>query len=232
MSPRGRRSSPTTQLVEYLNRSDNWCNLKDLPTLAKSRLRRAQNSVKRSKDNNDLLEFIGDRVVNLACSLIVDKVKESSDHHMFVGRVLSNNDTLGRIAYQLDLHKSAHLDQRDDFEVTEWNPRHAISPPKALADLFESYAGAVYEEHGWERVMDWLKQIFTPLLKPATEDFNRRSDAGCNFSDSWQSVDQELQDYQERILDYLQFKSKFLTEAARSALDALPASSLQLIFRW
>ena len=83
MSPRGRRSSPTTQLVEYLNWSDNWRDLKDLPTLAKARLRPAQNSVKRSKDNNDLLEFIGDRVVNLACSLIVDKVKESSDHHRF-----------------------------------------------------------------------------------------------------------------------------------------------------
>ena len=147
----------------------------------------------------------------------------------FVGRVLSNNDTLGRIAYQLDLHKDAHLDQRDEFDVAEWSPRHTISPPKALADLFESYAGAVYEEHGWERVMDWLKQIFTPLLKPATEDFDRRSDTGRKFFDSWQSADQELQDYQERILDYLEFKSKFLTEAAQSTLDALPAST-QFIF--
>ena len=38
MSPRGRRSSPTTQLVEYLNYSDNWRDLNPLrPATSKNR---------------------------------------------------------------------------------------------------------------------------------------------------------------------------------------------------
>ncbi|KAF8241030.1 hypothetical protein L208DRAFT_1463488 [Tricholoma matsutake] len=62
-----------------------------------------------------LLEFIGDRVVNLPCALMVE-VKYSS-HQMWVGRVISNNDTLGRLAYQLQLHEQARLDLHDLFQV-------------------------------------------------------------------------------------------------------------------
>lgn len=44
--------------------------------------RQATNSVKNSKDNNDLLEFIGDRAVNLACALLVDKEKVCPDQQI------------------------------------------------------------------------------------------------------------------------------------------------------
>jgi hypothetical protein len=91
---RPRHSAPN--LVMYLDCQDNWLS-PVLPSLSDdSRLIRARNSKKDTQDNNDLLEFIGDRVVNLACALMVEKVKYSSDHQMVRGlSVFSvNNVTL------------------------------------------------------------------------------------------------------------------------------------------
>jgi hypothetical protein len=79
---RPRRSRPNSALVTYLDYRNNWCS-PSLPILCDdTRLRRARNSKKAAQDNNDLLEFIGDRVVNLACALMVEKVKYSADHQM------------------------------------------------------------------------------------------------------------------------------------------------------
>ena len=76
------RRSKSSVLVNYLDCRDNWRSF-NLPNLSDdTRLRRARNSKKDTQDNNDLLEFIGDRVVNLACALMVEKVKYSSDHQM------------------------------------------------------------------------------------------------------------------------------------------------------
>jgi hypothetical protein len=88
---RPRHSAPN--LVMYLDCQDNWLSLV-LPSLSDdSRLIRARNSKKDTQDNNDLLEFIGDRVVNLACALMVEKVKYSSDHQMVRGlSVFSGNN--------------------------------------------------------------------------------------------------------------------------------------------
>lgn len=77
--PQPRRPSPHTSLVRYLGEDENWSNPleRDLcppiedPTL----LYMARNSVRGSKNNNDGLEFVGDRVTNLACDLFVDRVK-------------------------------------------------------------------------------------------------------------------------------------------------------------
>lgn len=54
---------------------------KDVPRLNESLLKRARNCVPRSEENNDLLEFIGDRAVNLICAILVEDVKLSKAHH-------------------------------------------------------------------------------------------------------------------------------------------------------
>jgi len=74
-----RRSSPDTNLVRYLDEDENWsdfverslCPPIEDPTL----LHMARNSVRGTANNNDGLEFVGDRVTNLACDLMVDKDK-------------------------------------------------------------------------------------------------------------------------------------------------------------
>ena len=73
------RSSPHTSLVRYLSEDKNWGNPLErglCPPIEDSTLLcMARNTVRGSKNNNDGLEFVGDRVTNLACDLLVDRVK-------------------------------------------------------------------------------------------------------------------------------------------------------------
>lgn len=70
-----------THLQDFLNMHKNRPNIHDVPPLNDQLLKRARNCVPHSLDNNDLLEFIGDRAVNLASALLVEKVKLSKSHH-------------------------------------------------------------------------------------------------------------------------------------------------------
>jgi len=248
------RPSPTTALVVYLDDGSNWKMDKVINTpiiSCQKRLRKARNSVKRSVSNNDVLEFVGDRVNNLACSLMVNKVKISSEHHKVshfltsalmsfrrhssdsqaVGRVLCNNDTLGRIAYQTILHAEAIFGFHDKKRVKDWRPEDDVVPPKALADIFEAYVGAVYEEHGWDIVYGWLQTLYQPLIKIATEDFLAKTllPIPDNGSKSIDDMPRELVVYQARVWDYLYFKRSFLTEHGVISVDALPPST-QFLF--
>lgn len=145
-----------------------------------------------------------------------------------MGRALCNNDTVGRLAYQCGLHKKAIFNYHDDNEVKSWDPRHSLAPPKALADLFEAYVGALYEEHGWDTVMAWLAALYKPLVEVATEDFLQRSSDPARplpESKSTELLPAEVFIYQARLLDYLNFKGPTLVESGQVALDALPPAT-------
>jgi hypothetical protein len=175
---------------------------------------------------------------------MVEKVKYSSDHQMvcclfvtwilfvivfpflkWVGRVISNNDTLGRLAYQLELNEHARLDLLDTIQVNDWNPQCCDSPPKPLADLFEAFTGAVYEEKGWNVTFQWLENLYKPLITAATEDFHN---SAPNIPPHWHAPPMVPEDSycQEMLLDYLSHKGEFLASSAQEALDALPLSSI------
>lgn len=78
------------------------------------------------------------------------------------------------MAFQLGLDRKAHLDDTDLKSIIDFSPRYSISPPKALADLFEAYVGGVYEEYGWNITKDWLEILLKPLVEQATEDYIER----------------------------------------------------------
>jgi len=93
--PRSSRPSPHTSLVRYLDEDENWSNPSERglcppiedPTL----LCMARNSVRGSKNNNDGLEFVGDRVTNLACDLLVDRVNTTDLQYRVCQQVLLCN---------------------------------------------------------------------------------------------------------------------------------------------
>jgi hypothetical protein len=144
-----------------------------------------------------------------------------------VGRALCNNDTIGRLAYQYGLHEKAIFNYHDDIEVKNWHPRYNFAPPKALADLFEAYVGALYEEQGWDTVMTWLIALYKPLVEVATEDFKRNNDSARSSpeSKSFDPLLAEVVVFQERLLDYLSFKGSHLVDRGQEALDALPPAT-------
>lgn len=83
-----RHQKSLTALQHYFGLVSNRPRTKDVPKISEHVLSRARNSVRNSPGNNDLLEFIGDRCVNLAAALLVAKVRVSWKHHL-VGYVSS-----------------------------------------------------------------------------------------------------------------------------------------------
>lgn len=76
-----------TYLQDFLNQNKNRPSIRDIPSLNNRLLKRARNCIRFSVDNNDLLEFIGDRAVNLVTALLVEKVKLSKSHHTVRNRL-------------------------------------------------------------------------------------------------------------------------------------------------
>ncbi len=119
------------------------------------------------------------------------------------------------------------LDVADGEDVDNWSPQQNRSPPKVLADLFEAYAGAVYEEHGWDVTTAWLANLFAPLIGRATEDYlKQRTQITFLHRDFYVSHDLlDNLELQEKLHDYLEFRAgKFVTMAA-PALSVLPQST-------
>lgn len=54
---------------------------RDIPILSKALRAQATNCIRFSAENNDLLEFLGDRLVNLITALLVEEVKIDKCHH-------------------------------------------------------------------------------------------------------------------------------------------------------
>lgn len=76
---------PTTTrlscLQDHLSLVSNRPRVRDIPTIDKDLRAIANNCVRFSPENNDLLEFLGDRLVNLVAALIVEEVKVDKCHH-------------------------------------------------------------------------------------------------------------------------------------------------------
>lgn len=70
-----------SNLQDHLSLTSNRPRPHEIPTLPKRLRAQATNCVRFSVKNNDLLEFLGDRLVNLVAALIVEEVKIDKCHH-------------------------------------------------------------------------------------------------------------------------------------------------------
>ncbi|KAG6856716.1 hypothetical protein H0H87_001505 [Tephrocybe sp. NHM501043] len=184
MPTRQRRAS----LVIYLNPPSITLSLPSLPFGA---LQNALNAQKHTPGNNDVLEFIGDHVVNLACALMASKINHSPAQQTLVARRLSNNDTLGRISHQIRLpqHACALLDPGDRRAAEAWARSQSGSPPKLFADIFESYTGALFLRHGWHYTHAWLRKVYAPIIAAAARDVFITTDVATS---RWSKSDDQL----------------------------------------
>lgn len=144
-------------------------------------------------------------------------------------RVVCNNDTFGRLAFCLHFERHAKFDDEDALEVDAWNPQSSKRAPKALADLFEAYAGAVYMQHGWKRVMHWLSLVFEPIIKVATHDYWYHNLPNYMCGDRFFGDNPMTPRLQDKFLDFLEYKRDFLVEKCSPAMEAL-ASDTRLVF--
>jgi hypothetical protein len=107
-----------------------------------------------------------------------------------------------------------------------------LSPPKVLADLFEAYAGAVYEENGWEFTKQWLSSIFTPLIGKANNDYLRNAKLLPRYPDKGTYITFE-RSYSTTIHvkfhEFLESGISKLVVMAEPVLSALP-KSIKFVF--
>ncbi|TCD68666.1 hypothetical protein EIP91_010188 [Steccherinum ochraceum] len=219
---------PLNHVQDYLNKSQSRLLLKDVPTLSPPLLKRARNCIVHSFNNNDLLEFIGDRAVNLFAAVLVDKMKLNKAHHSAVRSTVCNNDTLGRISFYLRFHHHAEFNKPDADQVDEWTPFSSDRPPKVLADLFEAYVGAVYVQHGWVKLQQWLEILFVPIVKAATGDYwlsiTPEQLLGTARSSRHKPSAAETR-AQGKLLDYVEYKRDVLKPGGHHIINSLPPST-------
>ena len=91
---------PLTCLQGRLYLVDYRAQTRNIPTLQDALLARTRNSIRHSPNNNDLLEYLGDRCVNLVIALFVDKVRLNRNHHMV--RDVSVFSVLGHKSISMD----------------------------------------------------------------------------------------------------------------------------------
>ncbi|KAG6907604.1 hypothetical protein DXG01_008222 [Tephrocybe rancida] len=198
-----------------------------LPSLPSEDLTNALNAQKYAPGNNDVLEFIGDRVVNLACALMASKINHSPAQQTLVARRLSKNDTLGRIAHQLRLpqHARARLDPGDRRAAEAWSRRQSGSPPKLFADLFESYTGALFLRHGWHYTHAWLRKVYAPIIAAAARDALTTTEVAPS---RWSAPDAQpwTKRTQWSFEDFMEERSLELKEATKAVMQALPKSEV------
>ncbi|EMD37057.1 hypothetical protein CERSUDRAFT_51627 [Gelatoporia subvermispora B] len=223
---KGASHRPLTGLQEYMNQIRLRPITRNAPRIEAPLRDIMKNSRRLTSDNNDVLEFIGDRAVNLVSALLVEKVKLSNANHQAVSKKICTNDTFGRLAFCLNFHKDAKFDECDAREVQDWNPFCGNAPPKVLADLFEAYAGAVYIQHGLPRLRRWLEDLLEPLILVATADHWLSASpesffgAPMQYKPPYDPVVETRR--QSMLLDYMEFKMNHLTRHGKPLKNALP----------
>ena len=142
--------------------------------------------------------------------------------------MICNNDTFGRISYYLELDRDAALSPQDREEVERWDHlKPGMRPPKVLADLFEAMVGAVFLEHGFPKLDDWLRKIFEPILNAATADYWYSPTRTLAFyRDHRTSTFGGASHLQRRLADYICSYRRFFERRLSDTLDTLPENTI------
>lgn len=111
------------------------------------------------KASNERLEFVGDSILATAISLMLyDAHPEMNEGELTRLRSkLVNTEALAELATSLGLGERLLLGRGEQVSGGAKNPT-------ILAGVFEAYIAAIGIEHGFQRVHEYIKELFGPLL--------------------------------------------------------------------
>ena len=120
----------------------------------KETLIKALTHVSKSKENNEVFEFLGDSVLNLIISqILVEKFSMDDEGTLSLMRSkLVSRTTLNRVAKKLEL---------DSFIITGDSLAGQETPENILGNALEAIFGAVYKESGLEFIRKIIETTFT-----------------------------------------------------------------------
>ena len=100
-------------------------------------------------------------------------------------------------------------------------------PPKVLADLFEAIVGAVFLQHGFLKLDNWLRTIFDPILNAATKDYWYSTTRTLAFyRDHRTSAFSGASRLQRRLLDHICSEHRFFEGCLFDVLRTLPKDTV------
>ena len=120
----------------------------------KETLVKALTHVSKSKENNEVFEFLGDSVLNLVISqILVEKFSMEDEGTLSLMRSkLVSRTTLNKIAKKLEL---------DSFIIKGDSLAGQETPENILGNALEAIFGAVYKESGLEFIRKIIETTFT-----------------------------------------------------------------------
>ena len=112
--------------------------------------------------------------------------------------------------------------------MERWNHlQPGTRPPKVLADLFEAIVGAVFLEHGFFKLDNWLRKIFEPILHAATTDYWYSTTRTLAFyRDHRTSTFGGASYLQRRLINYICSERDFFEGQLSDALHTLPKNTI------
>ena len=124
----------------------------------KETLVKALTHVSKSKENNEVFEFLGDSVLNLIISqILVEKFSMEDEGTLSLMRSkLVSRTTLNKIAKKLEL---------DSFIITGDSLAGQETPENILGNSLEAILGAVYKESGLEFIQKIIETTFAKEIE-------------------------------------------------------------------
>ncbi len=114
--------------------------------------------------HNERLEFLGDAIVNLFVSETLFRIFPHHDEGSLSKHkaTLVSEKSLSQLIEQFDITKYLLMGRGE--RIQQSYKRASIS-----ADLFEAIVGAIYLDGGYDRVIQFVSPLFTPLLTTLPE---------------------------------------------------------------
>ncbi len=128
--------------------------------------------------HNELLEFLGDAVLDLVISdLLMEKYEGDQEGSLSRKRAsVVNEESLCQLA------KNSSMDQFLLIGERELN-NNLRSNPRIIASVFEAIVGAIYKDSGYQEAFRWIKGQFAELLSGSFEQYDFEKDYKTRFQE-------------------------------------------------
>lgn len=129
-------------------------------------------------EHNEVLEFLGDAVLDLVVSdILIENFEGDQEGSLSRKRAsVVNEDRLCEIGKKLSLNQFLLIGERESKSNLRENPR-------IIASAFEAVVGAIYKDSGYDRVSSWIRAHFEPLVSQAFNEHDFERDYKTRFQE-------------------------------------------------